>query len=431
MTGAHLADGASAAANTEAYVRAYGQAREAADHTGLTGDGIRECYRAEEGLSLPALEADSAALAKAGLMADEALALHREALAIVTENWRSESGSAATTLLRRHCAEGSEVVSALYLAAEELSSLREQLGQLVEAKVDAAIRIDDRRAAERPLWLAHVRAALDTGDPIALQAVEREIAPYVASDIQFDWMDAMRSATDSVGSAYEQASARLSDRPSPRFDLPPALGGMAEAAPIWSGPAPAQLPPAWASGVPAPMGSVPSGVAPASSALAGALPALGGAVAGLIAQVAEALGPDIGPPTEVPGEGLGGSLRHPDPQDESAPSDRPVERSREGSVAPLEPDRSAVRPPVVLAQPDGQLEPEGLTSELLAAERPPESGAQVPTGSGAQPSPPPTEAPSSPLPLSAPVDIPAAEGEQDEVATPCEIAADELPQVGR
>ena len=72
-----------------------------------------------------ALEFDCAALVAAGSLAEEALALHREALAIVEQGWHSQSGSAATDVLRRQCGEAAELVTALHDATGDFRALRD------------------------------------------------------------------------------------------------------------------------------------------------------------------------------------------------------------------------------------------------------------------------------------------------------------------
>ena len=396
-THSRLADGAAAAANTEAYVTAYVTASYGAGHPGLTGEGVRGLYSAEDGLSLQALDADSAALAAAGSVAEEALALHRQALAVLTEGWRGGSSSAADDLLRQQCAEAADVVTALHGAAGELRSLRQRLADLRDEKVDAAIRIDDRRAAERPAWLAHARAAMDDGaDPEAIEAIRREIAPYVASDIRSDWMAAMQSGTESVAGAYGDTAARLSDRPMPRFDSPQPSAYAGPMTPLAS----PQPVPAWPSG-----------------ATQSALPNLGGALVGLVAQIAEALGPDVGIPADIPAANHADSTTDSsvDGPADARPADPPPRPDPVGQ--PVRPQAAAATSlPAASATPESQVEvappplpPAPPPPELLAAERPPEP-----------------EVPPAPALDAGPASDMAGAAE-----TPCEIAADELPQVGQ
>ena len=93
-----------------------------------------------------ALESDCVALAAAGSLAEEALALHREALAIVEQGWHSQSGSAATDALRRQCGEAAELVTALHDATGDFRALRD----VAEYGVDASIAEPYNRLSDRP-----------------------------------------------------------------------------------------------------------------------------------------------------------------------------------------------------------------------------------------------------------------------------------------
>jgi hypothetical protein len=57
--------------------------------------------------------ADSAALDLAAAIAEEALACHREALVLLAEGWRSETGSAITDYMDGQCAHATDIVDAL------------------------------------------------------------------------------------------------------------------------------------------------------------------------------------------------------------------------------------------------------------------------------------------------------------------------------
>lgn len=74
------------------------------------------------------LDTDTSALSAAGAAAEEALALHRQALAVLEEGWQSETGSTATDLIRRQCAQAAGLVEALHGAAAELRGLQDTRG---------------------------------------------------------------------------------------------------------------------------------------------------------------------------------------------------------------------------------------------------------------------------------------------------------------
>lgn len=265
-------------------------------------------------ISGEALDADGAALSAAGAAAEEALSLHRQALAVLEEGWQSESGTAATDLIRRQCAQAADLVEALHGAAAELRSLR------------------------------------DTVDPLGANEV----------------------------SSAEPVAARLDDRAAPRFQTPPVIP---------AAPASSSFPP-WPSG---------TGAVPLSQ-----LPNIGGTLAGLVTQIADALSPDA---TDA---GAAVAAEGSAPPNEERPSVA-VKSAAEITAAGSEelaspvmdpPERMPVEaaPPPLSAPPESVLaqpEPPPLPPEPLAAERQPEP----------------------PEPLT-------------EARTPCEIAADELPQVG-
>jgi hypothetical protein len=285
-----------------------------------------------------ALESDCAALAAAGSLAEEALALHREALAIVEQGWHSQSGSAATDALRRQCGEAAELVTALHDATGDFRALRDT----AEYGVDA----------------------------------------YIAEPYN-----------------------RLSDRPPAQFDMadPSIFGG----APAPAAPAPPPVP-AWTTGTAGPP-----------------LPDLGGALVGLVAQIADAVSSisaqeGAGLQTTVPTDPLA------DP-----PTEPPTEPSAEPPAALPQPESAAlppVSPPVQFvgpsAPPDSAVPPIAAPPPLLAAERPPD-----PPPEPRPASPPAAEVPLEPPP--APVLEPSPDQSPEDPMTPCEIAADALPQVGQ
>lgn len=81
---------------------------------------------ADPGL-VAALEAERVAMTAAAAMAEDALSLQREALAVLAEGWDGQSGSAAADLLSRQCADGADMVAAMQEVAGELALLRDSL----------------------------------------------------------------------------------------------------------------------------------------------------------------------------------------------------------------------------------------------------------------------------------------------------------------
>ena len=275
-----------------------------------------------------ALDADCAALAAAGSVAEEALALHCEALAILEQGWHSQSGSAATDVLRRQCGEAAELVTALHDA---------------------------------------------TGDFRAL----RDAAEY--------------GAVASTAEPYN----RLSDRPPTQFETaePFFFGGAAA-------PVPPPVPP------PAPVWTPATAVPP--------LPDLGGALVGLVAQIAEAVslisveeGADLGTAEST--------AQRTDPPTDPPPIAAPP-KPESPAVPPVSPPVQFVGPS---APPEPAPPPIAAPPPLLAAERPPDP----------PPEPRPASPPAPEVPAAPPE--PPPEPPPEDPKTPCEIAADALPQVGK
>jgi hypothetical protein len=285
-----------------------------------------------------ALESDCAALIAAGSLAEEALALHREALAIVEQGWHSQSGSAATDALRRQCGEAAELVTALHDATGDFRALRDT----AEYGVEASIAEPYNRLSDRP------PAQFDTAEPFILAG-----AP-----------------------------------------VPP------------PGPVPPPPAPAWTTGTAGPP-----------------LPDVGGALVGLVAQIVDA----VSSISVEEGAGLETSLPT------EPPADPPTEPPAESPAAPPEPESPAlpaVSPPVQFVGPSAPPEspalppPIAAPPPLLAAERPPD-----PPPEPRPASPPAPEVPTVPLPEPPPEQPP--EQPPEDPKTPCEIAADALPQVGQ
>ncbi|EHB58346.1 putative alanine and proline rich protein [Mycolicibacterium rhodesiae JS60] len=423
---ARLAEGRPSASDTQAYVSACHAV--GYQHPDLTAHGsqVVEWYCSEDGLDLRALDADCTALRAAAATADEAARLERDGQATLSAAWQGESGSVAADFLDRHCATGAAVARALHAAVAACETLRDVLGRLVDEKVSAAMSIDERRAGERPAWLA-AAATVTSGGAARDEAVEvvtAQITPYVDADIRTEWVAAMRSATASVTAAYEDAIRQLSASPAVHFEVPGQFGPPipvpaavpAAAAPAAVATAPAAaiptpsatLPPPVAEPLPAtapepPPPSIDTGTAqpvppapPPAEPPAGmaAMPDAAGGLSGLVGQIADVLGglfdglPDTAANDDVPG------FDDPVEQDDDTPDDDVVD-------------------------PDTDVPEEIPVTEEAAAEEP-------------QPvEEPPLAATAPPPPEPEPEPLAAEQPEQPDEQTPCEIAADELAQVGQ
>jgi len=298
---------------------------------------IQDWYYAEDGLRLDALDSDIAALAAAAVTSEEAVRVQREALDALAAGWHGGSGSNAVDFVSRHCETAGSVVAALRDGAAELNALSEKLGHVVDAKVGTALRGD---------WVLS------------------------------------RSPDDST-MAYDTAVTRLGELPVPRFETP-----LAPTRPTFDPMAPDPSRPAPASPSMPPQQAVP-GWNPGSPSVG--LPNFGGSLAGLINQIAQALGS----------------------YSDITPSDAPQ------SDAPPGPTKDSVADVKPVVQ-----EEQSAAEAPLAAEAPPAAEVTAPAVDAAQPPPTPATLPTPPTPAAEPAAV-------DDTATPCEIAADELPQVGQ
>ncbi len=386
MTAAgRLAQGERALAHTQTYVAAC----RSVSTVLLTPERVDELYRAEDGLRLAALDADGAALAAAAAAAEAALDIERDAVGALSAGWQGGTGSAAMDFLNRQYESAAQVVSGLRLAADTLRGLRAELTMLVDTKIDAAVRIDDRRTGQRGRWLIEARAVLGgVADDAAIAVVRQEIAPYVAVDVAGDWVTAMTSATGSVRAAYDGAIRSLNERAAAGFEFPamPTAGAPPVRA-ARSRPAPAPTMPA----------SVPeSATVPAVSAAPPAAPALGALPADLGAMPAPAWPQPLtdSPPLRKTRDGE---------PDDTTPDEKKPDDEKRVEARPTSDSETAQ--PVALPPPP----PEPIVAQ------------EVPT-------PPPDTAPPPPLAAEAPAEAPPDTSADER--TPCEIAADELPQVG-
>ena len=175
-----LSQGRPSVANTQAYVTACHAV--GYQHPDLTAHGaqILDRYGEQDGLDLQALDGDCAVLRAAAGAAEEALRIERDGRALLAAAWRGGSGSRAEDFVDGHSAAGEAVAAALRAAAQACEALRDRLWHLVDAKVDAAVSIDDRRTAERPAWLS--AAGIVTGGG-ADRAGAVEVVTGVASGL--------------------------------------------------------------------------------------------------------------------------------------------------------------------------------------------------------------------------------------------------------
>jgi hypothetical protein len=447
---------------------------------------VHDWYSAEDGLDLRALDADGAALAATAGSAEQALRLQDDQLSALSQAWQGRGAQAAREFLLRHGGAAQQAVVAVRRAADTVAALRDQLWRAVDDKVAVTERIEARCAAQRELWLAAartVRTGLGNRDA-ASELVDAQIKPFVDNDIGGEWVSAMRSASTAVSDAYASAITALTDGPAPVFEIPGDLG------PSWTPHARTTIPadPPVGSAGTVPAGFVPSGrsdpapwvspvgpvsMAPLEPQIAAAAPPLGAPAAEPTVPVAPAAAPAASDPTAgwssplgggLPGAGMAGigsglsgigqqladlfggligsstdgssglatdtalpaELDEPDAADAVDDVDHPEESDDPDADDSEDPDHPAddekAEDVEAVDDTDTDTAADAATTEGDVAELPvPVDGAVEPVETA--PPTPPTIAP----PVAAP---PPAEPVAAPAKTPCEIAADELPQVG-
>lgn len=267
-----LAEGRPAAAHTQSYVGAahlMGYAHpDLTSHPGQVWD----YYDDEDGLDLLVLDADCAGLWAAVTATEAALATQRAQAAELAAAWSGPGSEAAAGFLQRHCDAAAAVADAVRAAAEGCSALRDTLWQLVDTKVSAAVAIDDRRVTQRPVWLAAAQTlTTGAGDrTLAEQVVDQQVKPYVDNDIRTDWLTVMQTTRAAIAASYDTITDGLAAAPPARFEIPGDFGPRHQVlpdartdlggscAPVAPAPAPAPVTPAPA---PAP---APAAVTPAA-----------------------------------------------------------------------------------------------------------------------------------------------------------------------
>jgi hypothetical protein len=438
-----LAEGRPAVEHTQTYVRACQalgyQQPDLTAHPSQVGDW----YDTEAGLDLRVLDGDTAELRAAVTAIEEALWVQRTQVSELAAAWRGSGAEAATRFLQRHCDVAAEVAAHVRAAAEHCAILRDDLWQSVDGKVATAVAIDERRAAERPTWLSAANAVTaGSGDRSAAEVVvHQQVIPYVDNDIRNDWLAAMSSANASVAASYDTAIHALASTRDICFDIPGDLGpswqpaydersavDAAPAASLPAGPmptvpaaAPGPLPPIPEARQELPATDDAEPVSPALadplgdsaglSAGAGGLGGLGGmtgGIGGVVGSIVDSIGSLLG---SLAGGLGGGPGAGDDPLDLDDAEDPAADDDAENADAD-KPD--ADEPPST----------DNVVPEAPVIENPP-TAAEVVGEPAAQQADVPTDAP-PPAEQPPPAAGPATDG-----STPCEIAEDQLPQVGQ
>jgi hypothetical protein len=422
----------------------------------LHASQVRDWYGSEDGIDLLALDADCEALRAVAAATEGVLARQEAQLASMSVAWHGPGAQASRDFLRRHGEASEAVVAVVRTAAETLVSLRDRLWHSVDEKVAATIAADSRGA--RADWRAAAQTVTTgAGDRVtASELIDQEVKPFVDNEIRSEWLSAMRSAVAAVTDAYDAAAAELTSEVAIAFDVPgdlgpswspspsdgaataPAGANSVGAGPVGAGPigaAPAGAPTMWsaapsAQSMPTPLPPPPlppppptgPPVEPASMAppslpsLGGGMPDIGSGLSGFGGQLGDLLGGLMGTShdalSELPEiDDEPDELEELDELDDEAPDeDEDEPEAEEGEKGEAGVEETDV----------GESEPATDTAD----EPPSEESPAEPLPAAVEPvPPPPTPAPPPIEPLVAPAPTTAA-------GTPCEIAADELPQVG-
>ncbi|MCV7302415.1 hypothetical protein H7J93_22580 [Mycobacterium barrassiae] len=442
--GSRLAEGQPATETVQDYVWAcHLVGYQDADLT-LHASQVRDWYGSEDGIDLRALDADCEALRSAATAVEGVLARQEAQLVLMPVVWRGQGARASREFLRRHGETSATVVSAVRTAVESLTSLRDRLWRSIDGKVAAAVAVESRAA--NPDWRAAVQTVTTgAGDrATASELVELEVKPFVENDIRGEWLTAMRSAVAAVTDAYDAAVAELTSQSAVAFEVPGDFG------PAWSGPtddavgtAPAGVNSSGGGGMSLPLGAStpwstppvaqsplpgppppplptppatppvePAAMAPSSMpSLGGGMPDIGSGLSGFGGQLADLLGGLLGtssseqdaladlPEVDEPDE-LDNPEELDEPDDEGELDEEIVDDEESADAAEADP---------------------AAVDEEAAAERPADPPPPAATETPIEPPPPISAVPPPIEPLAAP---------SDSAGTPCEIAADELPQVG-
>lgn len=441
-----LAEGRPAVEHTQTYVRACQTlGYEQSDMTSQPSQ-IRDWYGSEDGLDLHALDRDCAELRAAGAAVTEGLRIQRAQVAELTAAWTGPAGDAALAFLQRHCDEAGVLATEVRAAAQRCESLRDNLWFLLDSKVATAIAIDDRTQAQRPTWLA-AAAAVTTGAGdrwTAAEIVQQQIKPYVDNDIRNDWLTAVRSSQAGVAASYDMVIDKMAAAPVVYFELPgdlgpgwqplesvspsapavtatvtPAAAVPPTIVPAAAGP-PANPAPTASPTPPAPPPDLGAALGDASAMPAGAgdlgggLSGLGG-LGGLASRIVDAVGGLLGSAADQGNK---------DPFDEDAFDEDPFHPDDEHDDADDKPDTEA--------EESDEPEETEKAEEDRPVDGPPPVEAPPPLGASPSADAPPPDGTSPPVDAPPPAAAPApAAGPPTGGSTPCEIAADQLPQAGQ
>lgn len=429
----------------------------------LPGAQPRDWYGTEDGLDLGVLDADCAALRAAADTGAEALGVLRAQMGALSRAWSGPGAAACVDFVGRHNDSAATLVRAVDSAARACVRLRDELWRTVDEKVAATIAMAGRAQPNRDRWLAAARAVLaGDGSEAVIATVDDEVCPFVESMIGVEWVSAMRSARAAVSVAYRGALDAVAGLGAVRFEVPGDLG------PRYVAPRPR------VQGTYGPVGptslggstafdplegltgpDAPGGVWPEPAPLSGAQPAAApagftptgavspGASGGLdsLATIPQRIADALGRLFET----AGGAMPSSDPPGLEPPeleADPPDTGVSEGETPELpddveEPDAAGdldgTEDADDIEDSDDTEEPDDIEDPDAAEDTEAPDGTGDPDDPGESDQPPPAEPvapPIEPSPEPAPAPAVTTAPPGPEPATPCELAADELPQAG-
>jgi hypothetical protein len=382
-------------------------------HPDLTGHAaaVHDLYGSQDGLDLAALDADCATLQTAAATAAEGASSVRGHLGAVTAAWAGPGVQSCADFLRRHCEAAEFVAGVWQQAARGSSALRDELWRIVEEKVAATLSA--ARGAQ-PDWPAVAQAVLTgTADETGLAVLDQQVRPFVETVLAGRWVADMHAATAAVRAAYRAALEGVGTE-RVRFEIPGDLGPRAAGVRT-----PGVSPPTQNS-----MGTWPSPTAalPIPETVAPTVPGpetVPPVVPPTPVASAEPVAPTMSSPPALPEPGVPDPPKLADPVLPEPGADEPNRNVPDADEATSE-------------EPEEDPESEEEEKDAVADEEP--------EGPEEQPEPEPepeleaprviTEEPAPPEPAPAPPPD-CAEVPPPDPSTPCEMAADELPQVGR
>jgi uncharacterized protein YukE len=220
---ARLAEGRGALDIAQTYVSA--SRLRGYDHPDLTryAGQLLDWFGSLSGLDLEALDTDCRMLGTAAQRSETALAEMQSVVAGLPADWRGQGATAAAEFLAENCDTARHLVDALQASQTCCATLRDELWHLVDRTVSATLSIAEQG---RPEWRTAAEAVL-AGDPSradAGQIVDSQVKPFVDSVIRGDWLSAMQSVGDAADAAYRTAITRIGALGGRVFEAPRSLG---------------------------------------------------------------------------------------------------------------------------------------------------------------------------------------------------------------